>query len=271
VEALEIGELVQTVHAGLQRIKWIGTRSYAAPFANHNKLLPVRIRAGAIADGVPARDLFVSPGHAICIDDALIHAARLVNGVSITQLEYVDRVTYFHVELENHEVILAENCPAETFMGEYFRPQFQNAAEFAARYPGAVAPEVHALPPLTHGFQLGAILRRLRARAGIFAPAAPGVLRGYVDATTPFAVLGWAADLSAPDEPVLLDILAGDVLLGRVLANIHRPDVAAAGYGAGNHGFEFALPPGVSGEITVRRAADCAPLPFAGAAAREAA
>jgi hypothetical protein len=186
-----------------------------------------------------------------------------VNGKTITQLACVDEVTYFHIELETHEVIFAENCPAETFMGEVFRRQFQNAESFSELYPGAQAPEIFSVPALTHGFQLGAILSRLRARAGIPAPSALGPLAGYIDAITPTHVIGWAADRAAPDEPVILVILAGGKLIGRAIANIPRPDVAAAGFGAGYHGFEFLPPAGTAGPITVCRASDGAPLPLA--------
>ncbi len=171
VEDLKICDAVLTLHAGFRRIKWIGTRSYAAPFANHAKVLPIRIKAGALETGVPVRDLYVSPGHAICIDGVLVHAQRLVNGVSIIQVPYVETITYFHIELESHEIIFAENCPAETFMGEVFRAQFHNAAEYARLYPDSRAPAQMCLPRLDSGFQLLAIQRRIAARAGIATPA----------------------------------------------------------------------------------------------------
>ncbi len=263
VEALKIGDRVKTLHAGLQPVKWIGTRSYAAPFANHAKVLPVRLKAGAIADGIPARDLLVSPGHAICIEDALIHAARLVNGVSITQAQTVHSITYFHIELENHEVIFAENCPAETFVGEYFRQTFHNAADYARLYPGQAAPEHICLPQLTSGFQLAAIQRRLRARAGLLEAEADGPLRGYVDHLCPTRVRGWAQSLNDPESPVFIDIFVEASRIGRVLANIHRPDLQAAGLGSGHHGFEFPLPAGATGRITARRSSDGLVLDFA--------
>jgi len=166
VEDLVIGDLVRTLHAGLQPVRWIGTRSYAAPFCNHAKVLPIRIGADAIAPGMPARDLLVSPGHAMFVGGTLIHASLLVNGGNITQLTHADGVTYYHIELATHEIILAENCPAETFMGEYFRQQFQNAESFSRLYPGARAPERPAVPILGEGPQRAAMLRRLRARIG---------------------------------------------------------------------------------------------------------
>lgn len=273
VEALKIGDRVKTLHAGMQTIKWIGGRSYAAPFANHPKVLPVRIAAGAIADHIPSRDLFVSPGHAICIDGALIHASRLVNGVSITQAETVETITYFHIELETHEVIFAEGCAAESFMGEYFREQFRNAAEFSRLYPGQSAPEHMCLPRLESGFHLEAIQRRLGARAGISAPegATPSPLRGYIDQISKTIVSGWAQSAGTPEERVCLDIFAGSGRIGRVLANVFRQDVFVAGYGSGYHGFEFALPAGLAGPITVRRSTDQAMLAITGEAAARAA
>lgn len=216
VEALEIGMEVKTLQGGLRRIKWIGQRSYAAPFANNPRVLPILIRAEAIAPGVPARDLMVSPGHAICIDGHLIQALRLVNGISIKQLRKVERITYFHIELESHQVILAENCPAETFRGEYFRRQFENAASFQALYPGQAAPEAACLPELKQGFVLQDIISRLDARAGSTPPARTGPLRGLVEYLDERLLIGWAQDLAAPDQPVLLDIIAGGMLFGRI-------------------------------------------------------
>ncbi|NNM57691.1 Hint domain-containing protein [Acidocella sp.] len=256
VEDLRIGDAVPTMHAGMQKIKWIGMRGYAAPFANHAKVLPICVRAGALGEGVPSRDLFVSPGHAICIDGVLVHAAQLVNGVSIIQMPRVDEVIYYHIELENHEVIFAENCPAESFMGEYFRTQFHNAASFKALYPQGCAPEHMCLPRLDSGFQLDAIWRRIAARAGIAAPAADGALRGYVDIAGPVLCAGWAQDAAAPETPVCLDIFSQGRRIGRVLANLYREDVRDAGFGSGRHGFEFILPEGVALPVEVRRSTD---------------
>ena len=165
IEDLRIGDAVQTMHAGAQYIKFIGRRAYAAPFCNRPHVLPIRIRADALSMGVPSRDLLVSPGHAIAVGGALVHAGLLVNGVSITQERHIKHVEYYHIELATHEVIFAENCPAESFRGEVFRGRFQNAAEFYARYPGGRAPEAPCLRQLENGAILHAIKRRITARA----------------------------------------------------------------------------------------------------------
>ena len=60
----------------------------------------------------------VSPGHAICVDvmgEVLIPAGALANGTTIAQIA-VEEVTYWHVELGSHDILLAENLPAESFV-----------------------------------------------------------------------------------------------------------------------------------------------------------
>jgi hypothetical protein len=271
VESLNIGDRLRTQSAGDQKIKWIGHRTYEGRFIRGNPAaLPICIKQHAIADNIPARDLWVSPGHAISIDGVLIHASRLVNGVSVIQVEAVDEVTYFHIELENHEIMFAENCPAETFMDEHFRQQFHNAAEFQLRYPGENAPRIPCQPRLSHGFHLHAIQTRINARAGIVAPRVTGPLRGYVDQAGPGLCFGWAQDIAAPEAPVCLDILGGGRLLGRVLANLHRADVRDAGHGSGYQGFEFPLPLEIPFPIKVQRSCDQAELGCAMAALRQA-
>ncbi len=274
VESLQIGDSLKTLHAGYQKIKWIGTRSYDGRFIEGNKAaLPICIKCHAIDNNIPARDLFVSPGHGVCVDGVLIRAARLVNGVSVVQAERVSRVTYYHIEMETHEIIFAENCPAETFMGENFRQQFQNAAAYAQLYPGEAAPDSMCLPPLDSGFQLHAIQQRIAARAGIDVSAAPerGQLRGYVDQAGPKICSGWVQDITEPEAPVCLDITADGRTVGRVLANLYRADLQEAGYGTGYHGFELLLPSGITGRIDAVRPADRVVLAWTETASAQAA
>jgi hypothetical protein len=145
-------------------------------------------------------------------------------------------------------------------MDEHFRQQFHNAAEYARLYPGQVAPQVMCQPRLDSGFLLHAIQRRLRARAGVQDNPQTGGLRGYVDKAGPKVCFGWAQDLAAPETPVSLDIFSRGRRIGRVLANLFRQDVAAAGYGNGYQGFEFQFTAATDGEIEVRRSLDGALL-----------
>ena len=99
-------------------------------------MLPIRIKTGALGENLPCRDLLVSPDDALLVDGVLIQAGALVNGVSIVREAKVPQTfTYYHVELDDHSLILAENTPAETFIDNVDRLAFDNWAEHEALYP----------------------------------------------------------------------------------------------------------------------------------------
>lgn len=166
---LAIGDRVITVSGDAKPVRWIGRRSYAGRFlARQSHLLPVRIQAGALGDGLPRRDLLVSPCHAMLLDGVLVPAASLVNGYTIVQETRADRVDYIHIELAEHDVIFAEGAPSETFLDDDSRSAFHNAAEFAAVYADAPAADpVFFAPRVTDGFALEAIRARLDATARV--------------------------------------------------------------------------------------------------------
>ena len=131
VEALTIGDKVITKSGKARPIKWIGRRSYDGRFIMGRKdVLPICIKAGALDDRVPQRDLWLSPHHALYLDGVLIEAKDLVNGVSIVQADRVEKVEYFHIELETHDVIIAEGALAESFIDDDSRGMFNNAHEY---------------------------------------------------------------------------------------------------------------------------------------------
>jgi hypothetical protein len=76
-------------------------------------------------------------------------------------------------------------------------------------------------------------------------PAEPRMeaLRGHIDPSEPTRITGWAQDVLCPQKAISIEVYAGGVLVGRVVANRRRGDLQAAGMGP--HGFEIALPPGV--------------------------
>ena len=120
VEDLRIGDLAVTSSGAFRPIRWLGHRTLdLRQHPRPHEVMPIRIAAHALGPNRPARDLRVSPGHAICVDlvgEVLIPAGALVNGATIVQ-EEVDTVTYWHVELEGgHDIVLAENLPCESYL-----------------------------------------------------------------------------------------------------------------------------------------------------------
>jgi hypothetical protein len=117
-------------------VSWIGRQTVSTHFGDPLRVLPIRIKASALGDRVPCRDLLLSPDHAILINDVLIQAGALVNGTSIVRETNVPQTfTHYHVELDDHSLILAENTPAETFIDNVDRLGFDNWQEHEALYP----------------------------------------------------------------------------------------------------------------------------------------
>ena len=117
--------------ATLKPVRWLGhrrmdLRHQAQPENTH----PIRFRAGALSEGLPHCDLVVSPGHRMRVDDELVMALELVNGSSIVQ-ESPDEVEYWHIELDDHDLVLAEGVQAETYQDTGNRSAFENAAVVA--------------------------------------------------------------------------------------------------------------------------------------------
>jgi hypothetical protein len=141
VETLGMGDLVTTADGGIAPVRWIGRRTLRADgengyrFADPLIYLPIRIRAGALGDNLPTRDLLVSMDHAVLIDGLLVQAGALVNGTSITrETRLPESFTYYHIELADHALVLAEGVPAETFVDNVTRMGFDNWAEHEALY-----------------------------------------------------------------------------------------------------------------------------------------
>jgi hypothetical protein len=177
VEDLRAGDLVLTSDGRSVAVRWIGRQTVAKLFADEFAL-PVRIKAGAIAEHVPARDLFVSHDHALFVDGILVHAGALVNGTSIVRETNVPSTfVYYHVEVDDHSLILAENTPAETFIDNVDRARFDNWDEYEAVYPAGREVEEMTYP-------------RAKARR-----QAPPKLLNQIDARA--ELLGLAVDVAA--------------------------------------------------------------------------
>jgi hypothetical protein len=166
VEGLAPGDLVTTADGRAAPVRFVGRQTVASTFTDPLRTFPVRITAGALGDALPVRDLLVSPDHALFLDGVLVQAGALVNGGSIVrEAAMPERFTYFHVELEDHALILAEGVPAETFVDNVTRRRFDNFAEFATLYgDGSATIAEMEQPRVKSARQLP---KALRARLGL--------------------------------------------------------------------------------------------------------
>jgi hypothetical protein len=181
VEQLVAGDTLLTNSGAVQPIVWIGRR--ALDFTRHpdpRSARPVRVRENAIADGVPRRDLLLSPDHAILLDGLLIPAKLLVNGSTIAQDTRLRAGCYFHVELQRHAVVLAEGLGCESYLDTGNRAFFENGPDPMVLHPdfdnsaGQRRREMESCAPLAvDAGRVEPIWRQLSARAGALGPRVP--------------------------------------------------------------------------------------------------
>ncbi|WP_037317204.1 Hint domain-containing protein [Ruegeria halocynthiae] len=175
IESLAVGDCVRTADNGLQPIRWIESSALPPERLRDNPAMrPVRIRAGSLGPDTPRRDLIVSQQHRILvrgpkvellfgISEVLIAAKHLCSwpGISIEPPD--EPVEYFHILLDNHEILTAEGAPAESlYLGEESLHTLSSDAlqELAAIFPDSPTPEGAGF-----GHAARLILREFEARA----------------------------------------------------------------------------------------------------------
>jgi T5SS/PEP-CTERM-associated repeat protein len=145
VETLQPGDIVIAAdaqgRARAEPVRWVGRRCLdLSAHPDPELAAPIRIHAGAIAPGLPARDLLVSPDHCVLMDGHLLRAFRLLNGVSVTQEIARRSITYVHVELGRHALLLAEGLLAESYLDEGARGFFDGATQHPGPLHARVVP-----------------------------------------------------------------------------------------------------------------------------------
>ena len=107
-------------------IRWMGRRHIGQREVERTGDHPVRVRQNAIADGIPCRDLLVTPEHCLFVEGRLIPARMLVNRRSIVQDRSIADFEVYHLELEQHSVLLAERMTVESYLDTGNRNSFGN-------------------------------------------------------------------------------------------------------------------------------------------------
>ena len=137
VEDLQIGNVITTADGRSVPIKWIGRTSIDPMFNPADRLEPVRISAGALGANTPTRDLVVTADHGMVLDGYVINASALTgfDGIDWFAWKTLGRgITYYHIETDAQDVILANGAAAETYVDAVGRRSFDNFAEYEALY-----------------------------------------------------------------------------------------------------------------------------------------
>lgn len=156
VETLAEGDLVMTLDHGPRPIRWAGSSRVPGT----GQLAPVRIAAGHLGN---ARDLWLSPNHRVLVRgplaellfgeaEVLVAARHLADGRRV-RAEPQAEVEYFHLLLDDHEILLAEGAPVESlYLGRQALVALdaEARAEIGAIFPdspwtqGLIRPEIGA-------------------------------------------------------------------------------------------------------------------------------
>jgi hypothetical protein len=176
VEQLVEGDRVPTRISGHEAaVTWIGHRRLdCRQHPKPEQVWPVRIAAGSFADNVPQRDVYLSPDHAVFVDGVLIPVKYLIDGAAIVQVPR-DEVVYYHVELAEHDVMLAEGLAVETYLDIDHRATFDNAPGAVVMQPQFVVRTWEAAgcaELVVTGARLEKVRQQLRTRSGMAARAA---------------------------------------------------------------------------------------------------
>ncbi|UWQ17544.1 Hint domain-containing protein [Jannaschia sp. M317] len=127
VEALYPGDRVLTRDDGPQELLWMGVHQIPETrLAQAPHLRPIRIRAGALGEGEPQPDLFVSPGHQVMLTgpkaralwgepEVLVRARDLIDDHRVTRDFRPGEVTYIHLLFARHQILWANRVEVESF------------------------------------------------------------------------------------------------------------------------------------------------------------
>ena len=199
VENLAVGDVALTAFGVERPIRWIGSRTVDCSGENAH-MAPVRVMANAFGAGVPERDVYLSPGHPVLVGqdgaEVFVPIMNLINGTTIERTS-MQSVTYWHVELDEHDVLLADGLPAESFFDMGSRGWFDNDLDDVLANPDLV--------PLAST----AVAARWRSTAPWSTPSASALLisspqasrrnaRGRRETNTPFRKISRTPETMAP-------------------------------------------------------------------------
>ena len=126
VESLRVGDRIITRDNGMQEIRWLGRRDLSwTDLAAAPHLKPILIRQGSLGNGLPERDMMVSPNHRVLVandrtslyfdeHEVLVAAKHLAAGKGIHSVDAAG-ASYIHFMCDRHEVVLSNGAWSESF------------------------------------------------------------------------------------------------------------------------------------------------------------
>lgn len=94
---------------------------------------PICIKKGALKNGYPLKDLYVSPNHGLLINGKIVRAINIVNGTTIYQDNECTSVEYYHLECERHSAIFANGVLSESYLDLNNRDIFESSVKLNAK------------------------------------------------------------------------------------------------------------------------------------------
>lgn len=162
IEALGRGDLILTADGRAIPIIWVWRQEILNLQGLSEDRTPILISANALGEGRPARDLVVTADHAMALGGCLINAGTLVNDITIRRLgtaQMPARFRYWHIETAAHEVLLAENCPTESYIPYAPRQVFDNYDAYLAHYGSDLPIAEMDLPRISAARMVPQVLR----------------------------------------------------------------------------------------------------------------
>lgn len=161
IESLTAGTLIRTLDRGFQPLRAVLTR--AVP--GDGRFAPILFKAGALGN---TRDLLTSPAHRMLIsdwraellfgeDEVLVSARALQNDCTIIRAPRAE-ITYFHLLMDEHEIIFAEGIATESYQHGAFAGDTAVETELAALFPDLLAAQSRSARTTLRGYEVAALL-----------------------------------------------------------------------------------------------------------------
>ena len=175
VQDIQVGDSVVAYVDGQQQVRkvvWAGKAhvTVKAGLPDDEAGYPVRILKDALAEGVPYKDMLVTPEHCLFFNGLFTPVRMLVNGASIFYDHSITSYDYYHIETEQHSVIVADGVMTESYLDTGNRGSFRQEGTVVSLNAGSnktvrTWAEDAAAPLVVDQSVVEPIFRKIEARA----------------------------------------------------------------------------------------------------------